>query len=199
MIHDALKSVIEISWPTLVIVLSIVIILRISYVGKSEKKFVLHKELFDLLFLAYVLVLFQLVTNQDIPGGGTNLMPFREILRYDFGTTEFYKQVLGNILLFVPLGYYATKYCKLNGLFGITIITLLCSGIIETVQHFIGRSFDIDDIILNLIGGLLGFLLYIAIKAIGKHMPEIFRKDWIKNIFAIVVVLAIGIYIYNLF
>ncbi len=199
MINEALKDVILMSWPTLVIVLAIVIILRVAYLTKSERKFVLYEEIFDLLFLAYVLILFQLVTSQDIAGGGTNWMPFREILRYDVGTTEFYKQVLGNMLLFVPLGYFASKYCKLKGLGGITIITLLCSATIETVQHFIGRSFDIDDIILNVTGGIIGFLIYVALKAIGKHLPEFLRKDWIKNIISIIILVFIVLYTYKLF
>lgn len=198
MIHDALREVIYMSWPTLVIVLSIVIILRLAYISRSERKFVLYEEFIDLLFLSYVLVLFQLVSSQDISGGGTNLMPFREILRYDFKSVEFYKQVMGNVLLFVPLGYFAAKYCRIKGLAGITLITLLCSLIIESVQHFIGRSFDIDDIILNVVGGIAGFIVYITFKAIGRHFPEFLRKDWIKNLISICALIFIGFYIYKL-
>ena len=160
MIRSTIREAIMVSWPTLVIVLSIVVILRIAYIIKSDRKFVIHEELFDLIFITYVLVLFNLVASQDIAGGGTNLMPFREILRYEIGSTSFYKQVVGNVLLFVPLGYFSTKYCNIKGLGGISIIILLCSTIIESVQHFIGRSFDIDDIILNLVGGIIGFLIY---------------------------------------
>ncbi len=199
MINSAVRDVILLLWPSLVIVLSIVVILRITYILRSDRKFVFHEEIMDFIFLAYVLILFQLVSSQDISGGGTNLMPFKEILRYDFGSANFYRQVLGNILLFIPLGYFASKYCKLKGLGGITLVTLLCSGIIETVQHFIGRSFDIDDIILNLVGGIIGFLIYIAFSAIEKHLPDFLRKDWIKNIIALFIMILIGLYIYKLF
>ena len=73
-----IKNVINMTWPTLVIVLSIIIILRVTYIFKNERRsVVLHEELFDLLFLAYLIVLFQLVTSQDLPGGGTNFMPFK--------------------------------------------------------------------------------------------------------------------------
>lgn len=199
MIRSTLRSVIQMSWPTLVIVLSIVIILRIAYISKRERQFVLYEELLDLFFIAYVLILFQLVSSQDLPGGGLNLMPFREILRYEIGSSEFYKQVIGNMLLFVPLGYYATKYCKLKSLGGITLIVLLCSSIIETVQHFIGRSFDIDDIILNVVGGIIGFLLHIVFKAIGRYLPDILKKNWLKNLISLIIVMLIGLSIYGLF
>lgn len=199
MIRSTIREAIMVSWPTLVIVLSIVVILRIAYIIKSDRKFVIHEELFDLIFITYVLVLFNLVASQDIAGGGTNLMPFREILRYEIGSTSFYKQVVGNVLLFVPLGYFSTKYCNIKGLGGISIIILLCSTIIESVQHFIGRSFDIDDIILNLVGGIIGFLIYIAIKAIGRHMPGFLRKDWLKNLVAILIILLVVFQLYRIF
>ena len=90
----AIRSVIKMSLPTLIIVVAIVVILRVTYILKSDKrKFVFHEEIFNLLFLAYLVMLFQLVTSQDIPGGGTNLMPFREIMRYPVGSASFYKQV----------------------------------------------------------------------------------------------------------
>jgi len=191
-----IRNVINLTWPTLVIVLSIIIILRLTYIFKSERKsMVLHEELFNLLFLAYLIILFELVTSQDLPGGGTNFMPFREILRYDYGTRSFYKQVFGNILMFVPLGYYATSYCKIKNLGTITLVSLLASSVIETVQHFIGRTFDIDDIILNVVGGIVGFLLYTGLSAIKNHLPKFMQKDWIYNVISILIIALIVIYI----
>lgn len=195
-----IKNVINMTWPTLVIVLSIIIILRVTYIFKNDRRsMVLHEELFNLLFLAYLIVLFQLVTSQDLPGGGTNFMPFKEILRYDYGTKSFYKQVFGNMLMFVPLGYYATSYCKIKNLGTITIISLLASSVIETVQHFIGRTFDIDDIILNVVGGIIGFVLYISLSAIKSHLPKFMQKDWIYNILSLIIIALIVLYIIKVY
>lgn len=197
--ESTIIDVIKMSWPTVVIVSSILIIMRVTYIIKSEnKKFYLHEEIFTLLFIIYLLVLFRLVTSQDISGGGTNLIPFKEINRYPFGSIYFYKQVFGNILLFVPLGYFATSFCKIKGLGGITIIALLSSTIIESVQHYIGRCFDVDDIILNVVGGIIGFLLYKVLIAIRNHLPKIFKKDWFYNILSIIVLLICGYFVYRL-
>ncbi len=191
-----IKNVILMTWPTLTIVVSIVVILRLTYFFKGERKrFVLHEELFQLLFLVYLIVLWELVTSQDVTGGGTNFMPFREILRYDYGTIAFFKQVFGNILLFVPLGYFATGFCKIKNLGTIVIVSLFSSSVIEVVQHFIGRSFDIDDIILNVVGGIIGFLLYTGLNAIKNHLPKVLQKDWIYNILSVVLVGLIIFYI----
>ena len=57
--ESTIRSVIKMSLPTLVIVLTIVIILRVTRILKSDKsKFVLHEEIFNLLFLAYLVMLF---------------------------------------------------------------------------------------------------------------------------------------------
>ncbi len=196
---SAIKEVIEMSWPTLVVLLSVFIIMRFTmYFTSEQRSFVLHEELFNLLFMTYLLVLFRLVTSQDISLlNSTNLIPFREILRYDVGTREFYKQVIGNIILFIPFGYFVSAYCKIKNLGTITIVSLLSSAVIEVVQHYIGRSFDVDDIILNVVGGVIGFLIYISLNAIRNHLPKFMRKDWFLNIISIVVLVLLLLYIFN--
>ena len=194
--RGAIRDVIYMYWPSLVVVLSVVIIIRIAMIINGNSRRAIHEEIFGLFFIAYLLLLFQLVTAQDIQTyNGTNLVPFREILRYDVGTRGFYRQVVGNILLFIPLGYFVTGYSKIKNLGGITIITLLCSFVIEFVQRYIGRSFDVDDIILNVVGGVLGFLLYISLNAIRTHLPKFLRKDWFLNIISIIVLVIIVLFL----
>ncbi len=193
----AIKDVIQMSWPTIVVLLSIFIIMRVTiYFNGEERHLVIHQELYNLLFMTYLLVLFRLVTSQDISAlHSTNLIPFREILRYDVGTSEFNRQVIGNILLFIPFGYFISNYCKIKGLGTISLVSLLTSLVIETVQHFIGRSFDVDDIILNVVGGICGFLIHIALKAISNHLPKFLKKDWFLNLISIVIVVLVVLYI----
>ena len=198
--EKAITEVIRLSWPTLVIILAIVIIMRVTMYLKGERhRIILHEEIFKLFFIAYLLILFQLVTSQDIQAyKGTNLIPFREILRYEPGTTAFYKQVIGNIIMFIPLGYFMSSFCKIRELGTITIVSLLSSFVIEGVQHFIGRSFDVDDIILNVVGGIIGFLLYISLNAIRNHLPKILRRDWFLNLLSIILLVIAALYIVKL-
>ena len=187
--ESAIREVVNMSWPTLVIVIAIILILKVTYYFKGDKRtFCLHEDIMDLLFLLYLIMLFQLVTSQDLAGGGTNLSPFKEIFRYEVGSSLFYRQVVGNIAMFVPLGYFASRYCKIKDFLTIFLVTLLSSGVIETVQYFIGRCFDIDDIILNVVGGVFGFLLYIALSAINKHLPKVLQKDWFYNLLCIAII-----------
>ena len=195
---NAIVDVINMSWPTVVIVVVIISIMRIAYIIRNDRKtFCLHSEIFNLIFIVYLLVLFQLVTSQDLVGGGTNLTPFKEILRYEITSTSFMKQVIGNILLFVPLGYYIAHYCKMKSVVGVTIVSLLSSATIEIVQHYIGRSVDIDDVILNVFGGIIGYLIYKVINKLEQKLPKVFRKTWFYNIISVIVILLIGVYLTN--
>ena len=194
--RNTIVDVINLSWPTVVIVVMIVSIMRVAYIIRSDRKsFRLYEELFNLMFIVYLLVLFQLVATQDLAYGGTNLTPFKEILRYDLFSAAFIKQVLGNILLFVPLGYFATHYCKLKGVVSITIISMLSSVTIEIVQHFIGRSVDIDDVILNVVGGIVGFLIYRLFSSIESKLPKVLRKKWFYNLLSIIIIILVGVYL----
>lgn len=197
MVKSTFFDIIDTAWPTLVIFLIVIILLRIMYLKQNKKKFVFHEELILLLFVTYILLLFELVTIRDVEFGGVNWMPFREILRYDFGTDLFYRQVIGNIILFIPFGYFATYYSKLTKIRQIFFITFITSTTIEVVQRFIGRSFDVDDIILNVVGGIIGFLLFIGLDAIRKKLPKIFQNDLFYNILAIILLILIVLYLFG--
>ena len=197
MVKSTFFDIIDTAWPTLVIFLIVIILLRIMYLKQNKKKFLFNEELILLLFVTYILLLFELVTIRDVEFGGVNWMPFREILRYDFGTDLFYKQVIGNIILFIPFGYFATYYSKLTKIRHIFFITFITSTTIEIVQRFIGRSFDVDDIILNVVGGIIGFLLFIGLDAIRKKLPKIFQNDLFYNILAIILLILIVLYLFG--
>ena len=197
MVKNTFFDIIDTAWPSLAIFLIVIILLRIMYLKQNKKKFVFHEELILLLFVTYILLLFELVTVRDVEFGGVNWMPFREILRYDFGTNEFYRQVIGNIILFIPFGYFATYYSKLSKIRHIFFVTFITSSTIEIVQRFIGRSFDVDDIILNVIGGIIGFLLFIGIDAIRKKLPKIFQNDLFYNILSIILLILLVLYLFG--
>ena len=197
----AIKQVIIDSWPSLAVLLSLVIIIRVTKIIKGEgEKWPIHLEIFNLFFVAYMLLLFRLVTSQDVTTmHSTNLMPFKEILRYEVGSDGFFKQVIGNIVLFIPFGYFVTSYCNIKKIWTISIVSGLSSLVIEVVQHFIGRSFDVDDIILNIVGGIIGYLLYTCLNAIRNHLPKALRKDWFLNIISIAILVLVILYLIKIF
>lgn len=55
----------------------------------------------------------------------------------------------------------------------------------------IGRVFDIDDILLNLFGGYLGFIVYYLLKGIWNKIPNVLKNEWILNAVALVILIII--------
>ncbi|MDD2409209.1 MAG: VanZ family protein [Bacilli bacterium] len=178
-------------WPMLILFCIVLITLRVFYLKNYQKPFILYKELISLCFLIYILLLFELVTSTDFNSYSNNFIPFKEIFRYDLTSPLFYRNVLGNVLLLLPFGYFTSYYVKVNKYYINFIITFVTSFSIEFIQSNIGRSFDIDDIILNMIGGYLGYLLYkISSKLMVKYSVKI-KNNILINIISIIVILVL--------
>lgn len=167
-----LNFVLENTWPIVMVTLVAVVSLRITYLIKTRHKFVLYEELLGLLFIIYLMMLFQIVTYQDVISYGNNFIPFKELTRYRLGSNLFYKNVIGNILLFMPYGFFASYYLKLDKKRVAFLLIFIVSLSIECVQLAIGRCFDVDDILLNLVGGILGYLIYRLLELITDKMSS---------------------------
>lgn len=187
-ITNTLQGVIDITWPMVLISCVVIVSLRVSYLIKNHEKFVIYKELLSLSFLIYIMCLFQVVTFQDdTTWSSNNFIPFKEIMRYNMGSRLFFKNVIGNMVMFLPYGFFVSYYLdnkKLSLTFTLTLITSIA---IETVQLIIGRIFDIDDIILNVIGGTLGFYIYHIFDMIGNKFSKVLKNEWFLNILSILV------------
>lgn len=191
-LSSTIQGVVDFTWPMVLISTIIIVSFRIAYVIKNKIKFVLYQDLLMLAFIIYVLCLFQVVTFQDtVSWSSNNFIPFKEIFRYDFGSRLFIKNVVGNAVLFLPFGFFVSYYLKSQNGFLPFVLTLIASGSIETVQMLIGRVFDIDDILLNLVGGMLGFLIYYLLSKLSKKLPDVLKSDMVLNIIAVVLLIGI--------
>lgn len=119
-----------------------------------------------ILFMIYVLFLSPYY-NRTSGRINYNIVPFRTIINYimyfkyySFG--NWITNLFGNIIVFIPLGIFIPiLFKKLGGLLKTAAVTLFASLSAEILQRvFMVGSFDVDDIILNIIGGVLGFLIY---------------------------------------
>lgn len=191
-----LEGAIDEIWPMLTIFLVIIAIVRIAALRTRGEKLVFYKEFSMLLFIIYILLLFELLTRAELNvNSGYNLVPFTEIFRYKIGSQSFYLNVIGNIVIFIPFGYFISNYIKPKGMLPILIVSALSSMTVEFVQICIGRSFDIDDIILNAVGAIIGFLFYVALNAIRKYLPGIFGKDIFYNILCFIILIIMILYL----
>ena len=196
MIYKIFKTSLLSVWPSLVIVAVSIVCIRFAYLRNHRDSAKFYHEFWTFVGIVYLLLLYQLVTRVDINAySGKNLVPFAEITRYKFGSRLFMYNVVGNIAMFIPFGYFIASYIKPKKMWTNLIIGAIVSLAIEYVQLNIGRTFDIDDIILNTFGCILGFLVYIGFSAIVRHLPSIFQSDWLKNLICIIITALVVIYV----
>ena len=140
------------------------------------------------IFLIYSLALLWLLFGRSF--NWDNSSSYKEILSNNINLTPFYTisnylqvviyrtndavfvhcliNLVGNILLFIPIGYLIPKLWKKMRNFFLFIFCALSSiFIVEILQLFtLLGSFDVDDIILNFIGMFIGYLGCIVKKTI---------------------------------
>ena len=195
-IMTILTESIDNMWPMLTIFLVVIAVVRVAAIKNNNEKLVFYKEFSNLLFIIYILLLYELLTRAELNTvRGYNLVPFSEMFRYEIGSTSFYLNVVGNIVIFIPFGYLISTYIKPKRILSILIVSVISSATVEFVQLCIGRSFDVDDIILNSLGAIIGFLIYIGLGAIKKHLPGIFKKDIIYNILCFTILIIMVLYL----
>ena len=106
-----------------------------------------------------------------------NFIPFKTIkmyIRYRSSLNSF-ANLFGNLFILTPLGIllpFAWK--KKHSVFLITAVGFLVSMAVETLQLVLGvGAFDVDDLILNTLGVIVGYILYkigeLLYRAINKN------------------------------
>ena len=143
-----------------------------------------------------------------------NLVPFKTIMTFVkefdsmYSTSQIMLNLFGNVCAFMPMALFLPLLFKRQNKFFQFVITLILMILgIEFLQLITGSGrFDIDDLILNLFGAVLVYLLF-KIKSVKALIHNIFlleknktsKKSYIKIISFIVIaiVLFMGVIIYR--
>lgn len=104
-----------------------------------------------------------------------NLIPFKEIRRFFVywkvvGFWAFMMNMFGNVIAFMPFGFFVPilshKERKLGRMAFLTLMLSLCIEVIQLLARV--GSFDVDDLILNTLGGILGYFLFYILNKIRR-------------------------------
>jgi len=96
---------------------------------------------------------------------GINLVPFSTIMQYLTGymtTRSIIINLLGNIVAFMPMGFlFPLVFAPARSFRRVLVISCLSTVLVEVTQYLTRSGIsDIDDILLNVAGGILGYLLF---------------------------------------
>lgn len=108
-----------------------------------------------------------------------NLELFKEIKRFiryreRLGFENFVVNILGNILAFAPFGFLLPILKKsYRHLIVIAFLSVLFSLTIELLQMYTKVGiFDVDDILMNSIGGVLGYIAFSILSFIIRRIQK---------------------------
>jgi glycopeptide antibiotics resistance protein len=105
-----------------------------------------------------------------------NLVPFKNIIPetnsiHDFGSFNYNSNLVGNIIIFIPFSFILIEGFKVSKLSMVVLIAFIASFMVEFLQYIfkVGVA-DINDIILNTTGAVIGYYIY-----------SIYKRYIIKN------------------
>ena len=197
MIRNSILEIFNHTWPMIVICTVILSSMRIIYIIKNKEQFIFYKEMMMLAFIIYIMCIFYVVTFQDVSWSTSNFIPFKEMFRYEFGSRLFFKNVVGNAIMFMPYGFFIGYFLKIDKKRTAIILSIITSLTIELTQLKIGRVFDIDDILLNVLGGLIGFCIYKFILKIKDNLPSFLKNRVFYNIMVLLLLTGFILYLTN--
>lgn len=104
-----------------------------------------------------------------------NLVLFKEIKRFweyrdHVGFFAMFTNLFGNVLIFMPFGFFMPMASKYRNFLSTLFWSFGLSLCVETFQLFakVG-SFDVDDLLLNTIGGMAGYIMFAVMAALRRH------------------------------
>ena len=140
---------------------------------KTDKKTIGINILLYGVFVLYTLLLIAILFRTQHQTRSINLIPFRGVVSYLSGEDLVSGKdnaavlhafmpinLLGNIAIFVPLGVYITIFTQGKTIWKNTMLILFVSVFVEIIQFAFKFGIgDVDDVILNTVGGLIGCTL----------------------------------------
>lgn len=104
-----------------------------------------------------------------------NLVPFAEIKRYlsyrnKIGGFHVMLNLLGNVVCFIPFGFVIPILTRKQTALRMFLLGMSASVLVELLQlvSMLG-TFDVDDIILNTFGVLIGYVLFVVGRGIVRR------------------------------
>ncbi len=137
------------------------------YYDKIEDKEKMKKISYILLLVLYTIMVFNLTIFGRMNGEiRYNLIPFKTIAEYilhfnQLNTNIVIINIFGNIGIFMPIQYFILKIFnlkKFNHIFLIDIILIFMVEFLQLITHT--GIFDVDDMLLNLLGMVLIYMFY---------------------------------------
>ena len=186
--------------PFMLIALPVVLAVRIFLCRLRKKAGIPVRTAHEVWLLAFAVYLVGLASLTVLPivrwqgglsfqlygRGNVNLIPFRiffDSLRMaaQGDKTYFLINFFGNIATFLPIGFFPMLLFSRMTVKKASAVGFCASLFIEVCQIVIQRGCDVDDLLLNTLGALLGALLYRLLSLKWKETFDRCKVDTLKS------------------
>ena len=146
--------------------------------AKTKKRV---RALGKVLFVLYIVFIFYFLLLSDWYGRSGemqeyhyNLVLFKEIKRFwiyrdQLGMRSVIYNLLGNVAVFVPFGFFMPMASKHRSFLATLFYSFGLSLCVESFQLITKVGcFDVDDLLLNTLGGVVGYLIFIICVALRR-------------------------------
>lgn len=148
--------------------------------SKGNDKLFINTTMYIYLSFVLYFTLMPIITSIPFifnhPYKSMNLIPFIDVLS---GRGDFIRQVGLNVIMTIPFGFLVSFIKKENvKLLKIVFYTFILSLGIELLQPLINgvRSADITDLLTNVMGGIIGYVMYLIFKPLTTKI-----LNYLKN------------------
>lgn len=155
---------------------ALALLVLLGSLRRGQRRVALQRASWVMLIGAVLVVLSATLVGSTIPAGGpggrVNLIPGVSILALNQDDkSDAVENVFGNILLFLPLGFFGVLVRR--GLVEVTGAACALSVCIETTQWVLGdRWADIDDVLLNTFGAFVGAVAALAAVRVSERRRQ---------------------------
>ena len=148
---------------------------------KRRKYRILGKILFVLysIFVFYFLIISEAYGRAgEMKDYHYNLVLFQEIKRFwnyrgQLGMFATLTNLAGNVLIFLPFGFFLPMASQYRSFMSTIFYSFGLSLIVEISQLFMKVGcFDVDDLLLNTIGGMLGYIVFVICNAKRRNYAK---------------------------
>lgn len=85
--------------------------------------------------------------------------------------------LLGNVIMFLPFGFFPALLWRKYTWWRALLTGFAVTAFIECCQLCVGRAFDVDDLLLNTVGAMLGYWLWLLLKKLAPNFTARFQVE----------------------
>ena len=138
---------------------------------KAFKDIIRGTSVAALVVLLAILYCSTVIYRKDGVETGINLMPFWSYFAIMDGKEQMVLEKLLNVLVYIPIGFLCGIVFKEKKLKYTIIIGAVSSAMIEISQYAFGKGFaELDDVIHNTLGCLIGFGVYLLLTNLYRFL-----------------------------